>query len=256
MFQRFIRAIKSMFGGMVSSMEDPKLILEQNIRELNDQIPQMNENIATVKANAVMLRKEVDRIEKTIAELTSKIKSAINADRDDLAEGYALQLEKAKENLQQSKEQLQFAEQAYEKAIKVKKTFMREKDRKIKEARDALRASERAEWQSKVANALESFEMGGLDQTHNEMVNRINEETARNEARMEIALESVDTETMEIEANAEKLRARELVNQFKQDMGKESAPKEETGKKTIDIEEQPKADKESTKTVGKDKTKS
>ena len=54
MFKRFIRAIKSMFGGLVSSMEDPKLILEQNIRELNDQIPEMNENIATVKANAVM----------------------------------------------------------------------------------------------------------------------------------------------------------------------------------------------------------
>lgn len=57
MFQRFIRAIKSMFGGLISSMEDPKLILEQNIRELNDQIPQMNENIATVKANLLMLQK-------------------------------------------------------------------------------------------------------------------------------------------------------------------------------------------------------
>jgi len=240
---------------MVSSMEDPKLILEQNIRELNDQIPQMNENIATVKANAVMLRKEVDRYEKTIAEITAKIKSAINADRDDLAEGYALQLEKTKENLEQSKQQLQFADQAYEKAIKVKQAFMREKDRKIKEAREALRASERAEWQSRVADALESFEMGGLDQTHSEMVNRLNEQTAKNEARMEIALESVDTETMEIEANAEKIRAQELVSQFKQEMGKESKPA--AGKKTIDIEDDaPKTKEESQKTVGKDRTKS
>ncbi|TVR31965.1 MAG: PspA/IM30 family protein [Balneolaceae bacterium] len=252
MFQRFIRAIKSMFGGLVSSMEDPKLILEQNIRELNDQIPQMNENIATVKANAVMLRKEVDRYEKTIAEVTAKIRSAINADRDDLAEGYALQLEKAKENLGHSKEQLKFADQAYEKALKVKKAFMREKDRKIKEAREALRASERAEWQSKVADALETFETGGLDQTHNDMLSRLNETTARNEARMEIALESVDTETMEIEANAEKLRAQELVNQFKQEMGKAPAQKE----KKIEIDETEPAPKESGKTVGKDRTKS
>ena len=64
MFQRLIRAIKSMFGGFVSSMENPKLILEQNIRDLNDQIPQMNENIATVKANLIMLQKEVKRKEK------------------------------------------------------------------------------------------------------------------------------------------------------------------------------------------------
>lgn len=256
MFKRFFRAIKSLFGGVVSSIEDPKLILEQNIRELNDQIPQMNENIATVKANTVMIRKEVDRYQKSISELTAKIKAAINADRDDLAQGYALQLEKAKENLEQSKQQLNYSEQAYEKALKVKKAFMREKDRKIKEAREALRASERAEWQSRVANALESFEMGGLDQTHDEMVNRINEETARNEARMEIALESVDTETMEIEASAEKIRAQELVNQFKADMGKDVAPKETESKKKIDLGEEESSDESSKKTVGKEKTKS
>lgn len=254
MFQRFIRAIKSMFGGMVSSMEDPKLILEQNIRELNDQIPQMNENIATVKANAVMLKKEVNRYEKQISEITAKIKSAINADRDDLAEGYALQLEKARENLEHSQEQLKFAEQAYEKALKVKKAFMREKDKKIKEAREALRASERAEWQGRVADALESFETGGLDQTHNEMLNRLNENTARNEARMEIALESVDTETMEIEANAEKLRAQELVSQFKQEMGKSAKPEEK--EKKIDVEESDESSVDSGKTVGRDRTKS
>lgn len=242
-----------MFGGMVSSMEDPKLILEQNIRELNDQIPQMNENIATVKANAVMLRKEVERYQKSIAEITAKIKSAINAERDDLAEGYALQLEKARENLLQSKQQMKYADEAYEKAIKVKQAFMREKDRKIKEAREALRASERAEWQSRVADALESFEMGGLDQTHSEMVNRLNEQTARNEARMEIALESVDTQTMEIEANAEKLRAQELVSQFKQEMGKES--EKPASKKTVDLGEADEPSKESQKTIGKDRTK-
>lgn len=254
MFNRFIRAIKSFFGGMISSIEDPKLILEQNIRELNDQIPQMNENIATVKANAVMLRKEVDRYEKSISEITAKIKAAINADRDDLAQGYALQLEKVRENLEQSKQQLQYADQAYGKAIKVKQAFMREKDRKIKEAREALRASERAEWQSRVADALESFEMGGLDQTHQEMVNRLNEQTARNEARMEIALESVDTQSMEIEANAEKLRAQELVNQFKLEMSKETAPPKK--EKSIDIDDEPEAKKESQKTIGKQKTKS
>jgi phage shock protein A len=39
---------------------------------------------------------------------------------------------------------------------------------------------------------------------------------------MEIALDSLDTQTMEIEANAEKLRAHELVEQFKLEMNPES----------------------------------
>ncbi|MEQ9308399.1 MAG: PspA/IM30 family protein [Balneolaceae bacterium] len=242
MFKRFIRAIKSMFGGVISSMENPKLILEQNIRDLNDQIPQMNENIATVKANLIMLQKEVKRNEKQISELTSKIKSAIKANRDDIAEGYALQLEKAKETIIHSRDQLQFAERAYEKALKVKKVFMREKDRKIQEAKEALRASERAEWQSKIADTLEQFEVGGIDQTHDEMISRINEESAKNEARMEIALDSIDTQTMEIEANAEKIRAHELVEQFKMEMGESSG--------SISIDESTSEEEAPTKSVG------
>ena len=222
MFQRFIRAIKSFFGGVVSSMENPKLILEQNIRELNDQIPQMNENIATVKANLIMLKKEASRGEARVQDLTRKIKSAIQANRDDIAEGYALQLEKAREDLTSTKSQLEFAEKAYEKALKVKEVFMREKDRKIEEAKEALRASERSEWQAKIADTLEQFEVGGIDQTHDEMINRLNEESAKNEARMEVALESLDTQTMEVEANAEKLRAHELVEQFKLEMNSEA----------------------------------
>lgn len=264
MFKRLFRAIKSLFGGVISSMEDPKLILEQNIRDLNDQIPQMNENIATVKANMMMLQKEVKKLEKRIEDLTVKIKSAINANRDDIAEGYAMQLEKAKENLASSKEQMKFAEQAYEKALKVKKAFIREKDQKIQEAKEALRASERAEWQGKVADALEQFEVGGLDQTHDEMLNRLNEQTAKNEARMELALDSIDTETMEIEANAEKLRAHELVEQFKADMGKTSSPEKEksigssdTDEQEIEVEEEAPKEKEQDKTIGnKERSKS
>src|SRR5690606_27812422 len=115
MWKRFVRALKSLFGGLVSSIEDPKLILEQNIRELNDQVPRMNENIATVRDNVILLQKEHDKYTKSVTELTSKIKSAIQAGRDDIAETYALQLEKNREQLVSITEQLEFAKKAYEK---------------------------------------------------------------------------------------------------------------------------------------------
>jgi len=250
MWKRFVRAIKSLFGGVVSSMEDPKLILEQNIRELNDQVPRMNENIATVKANVMLLRKEVARYEKNLDEITSKIKAAINAQRDDIAENYALQLQKTRENVESAKSQLAYAEQAYEKALQVKKSFLREKDRKIQEAREALRASERAAWQAKVADTLEQFEVGGVDSTHTEMINRLNEETAKNEARMEIALDSVDTKTMEIEIDAEKMRASELVKQFKLEM-----QQTDTTQASSAMDNTPE-ETSSGKTLGRTKTKS
>jgi len=59
----------------------------------------------------------------------------------------------------------------------------------------------------------------GLDQTHDEMVQKLNRETAENEARMELALDSVDSEALQIEEDAEEIRAAELVDQFKMEMG-------------------------------------
>lgn len=219
MWKRFVRAIKSLFGKAVSSIEDPKLILEQNIRELNDQVPKMNESIATVKASVTLLEKELGKYKREYQDLVSKMKASINAGRDDIAANYAMRLESVKSHMGQTQAQHSTAKRAYEKSLEVKKAFLKEKDRKIAEAKDALRAHERAKWQSKIADTLETFEVGGIDQTHEEMLNRINEQTALNEAKMEMALDSVDTDNMKIEEEAEKIRASELVKQFKLEMG-------------------------------------
>ncbi|MEM6263332.1 MAG: PspA/IM30 family protein [Bacteroidota bacterium] len=219
MWKRFVRALRSIFGGLVSSIEDPKLILQQNIREMNDQIPKMNENIATVKASASLLEKELNKYKSEYQDLVSKMKAAIQAGRDDIAQNYALRLESVKSHMLQTKQQHETAKQAYEKALEVKKVFMREREKKIAEAKDALRANERAKWQKEIADTLESFEVAGVDATHDEMLTRINEETAKNEARMEMALDSVDTEAMKIEEEAENIRAASLVEQFKMEMG-------------------------------------
>ncbi|PIQ63488.1 MAG: hypothetical protein COV99_02390 [Bacteroidetes bacterium CG12_big_fil_rev_8_21_14_0_65_60_17] len=255
-WSRFSRFVKSIFGGAISSLENPKLILEQNIRELNDQVPKMNENIATVKANVMMLQKEVKKYEKELAEVTSRIKAGIQAGRDDIAEKYAMRLESVRENHARAQEQLGFASSAYEKAIQVKKAFMREKERKIAEAKDALRAHERAQWQSKVADTLESFEITGIDQTHDEMLTRLQEETARNEARMEMALDSVDSDTLRIEEDAQKIRAAELVKQFKLEMNMGAPEEDAPAREAQDKVEVPAQEEEESpgKTIGKQRS--
>ena len=219
MWKRFVRAIRALFGKAVSAIEDPKLILEQNIREMNDQVPKMNQSIATVKANVVLLEKELKKFKVEHNDLVSKMKAAIKAGRDDIAANYAMRLESVKSHMAQTQEQHSMALQAYEKSLEVKKAFMREKERKIAEAKEALRAHERAKWQSRIADTMEQFEVGGMDQTHDEMISRLNEQTAHNEARMEMALDSVDTASYQMEEEAEKIRAQELVNQFKMEMG-------------------------------------
>ena len=54
------------------------------------------------------------------------------------------------------------------------------------------------------------------------MLRKVQEQTAINEARMQMALESVDHQSLQIEEDAEKLQAQELVKQFKMEMGLES----------------------------------
>ena len=258
LWSRFSRFVRSLFGGAISAMEDPRKILEQNIRELNDQVPEMNENIATVKANMIMLQKEVDKSKDRVEQLSNRIRTAIQSDRDDIAKKYAMRLEDEKESLERTQEQLKHAERAYEKALKVKKAFMREKERKIQEAKDALRQHERAQWQAEIADTMEQFEVAGLDQTHDEMVNRLNEETAKSEARMELALDSVDTEALQIEEDAEELRAEELVNQFKAEMGLSAGAADgaaDTEDETIDIPDEQERE-EPSKTIGKQRTQS
>jgi phage shock protein A len=237
-------------------MEDPRTILEQNIRELNDQVPEMNENIATVKANKIMLEKEVAKTQDHVEELTSRIRTALQSDREDIARKYAKRLEDQKESLKRTQEQLKGAERAYEKALKVKKAFMREKEKKIQEAKDALRQHERAQWQAEIADTMEQFEVSGLDQTHDEMVRQLDEESAKNQARMEMALDSVDTEAMQIEEDAEDLRAQQVVDQFKAEMGmEEETQTEEETEETIDLPEDEELE-EPSKTIGQQRNKS
>jgi phage shock protein A len=225
MWQRFKRAMRSFAGWFVSSMEDPELILEQNVRDLNDQVPKMNESIAMVRANVTLLEKENAKYKAEVAELSAKVKAAIQANRDDLAAQYATQLQMERSALARNEGQLATARAAYDKALTVKKIFLKEKEKKTQEAMQAIRDARRAKWQAKVADALESFEVAGIDATHDEMVRKIEEQTAVNESRMHMALESVDHQRVQIEEDAEKIRAQELVKQFKVEMGlTEAAP--------------------------------
>src|SRR5260370_35322551 len=103
--------------------------------------------------------------------------------------------------------QLTTGRAVFEKALKVKKVIMREKERKTQEAMNVIRDARRAQWQAKVADALESFEVGGIDATHDEMILKVEEQNAINEARMEIGLESVDHQAVAIEEQGDRVRA-------------------------------------------------
>ena len=223
MWKRIKRIFKSIFGGVLSEMEDPVLILEQNIRDMKDQVPKMNENIALMKANVTLLDRELKKLADRETKLISNIKAAIQSGRDDIAADYASTLEQVKSSKISATGQHKTASMAFEKAMEVKKAFMKEIDKKSKEAVLAIQEAKRAKWQKQVADTMEQFEVGGIDQTHDDMIAKIEQESATAEARLELSMDGIDSEKAGIEEEAEKMRASELVKQFKIEMGMDSS---------------------------------
>jgi phage shock protein A len=219
MWERLKRLVRSFVGFFISVAEDPELILEQNIRDMNDQVPRMNESIAMVKANVTLLEREQAKYQDDMANLTAKVKAAIQANRDDIAGSFAAQLEQTKAALARNQGQVTTARAAFDKAMAVKTAFMQEKERKTQEALSAIADYRRAQWQKKVADVMEQFNVAGISQTHDEMVRKIEEMTAVNEARMDMAMSNVDQQKIKIDEEAQKLQASELVKQFKIEMG-------------------------------------
>jgi phage shock protein A len=219
MFARIRRLIRGLFGFWLDSMEDPVLILKQNIRDLNDQVPRMNEHIAMVKANVTLLENERVRFEEKIRILQTKIKAALKAGRRDMALNYATSLEEIQESMHSNAQQSKIAEAAFEHALKVKQAFMREKERKTKEAMRAIRDAERAKWQRQLADTMETFEVAGISQTHDEMVSRAQEQAAKDRAHMDIAMHAAGEDEIQFEEEIKTMEANEIVRQFERDLG-------------------------------------
>ena len=219
MFERFKRMVRSIVGFFIELGEDPELIIRQNIKDMQDQIPAMNQNIAMIKANQTLLEKEKQRLTETVNSLTAKIKAALKTGKRDLALNFATTLEQAKQDLSATEGQLNIATQAYEKANAIKTTFLRAIEQKGKEAMNAIQAKRRAEWQGKIADAMDSFKVAGIDATHDEMVQRIEQQAAEKEARMTVALDNIDHQAIEVEKEAQKLEANETLRAFELEMG-------------------------------------
>jgi phage shock protein A len=220
MWRRVKRMVRSWFGWAAELGEDPELILKQNIRDLEAEVPKLNEQLAVIGGQKAVAERELAKMTEQQTDLLSKAKASIKANRRDIAGQYAMELEKLRPQIAEKERQVKAAKEAYEKAQAAKKVFMAEKDKKIQEAQRALGAKRQADWNEKVANTLANFQFAGVDQTHEEMIRKIEEQTARSEAKLQMALEGKQGSAMiQIEEDAKKIQAEETLRQLEMEMG-------------------------------------
>ncbi len=219
MWSRIKRLFRSILGWFIELGESPEMILKQNIRDMQDQVPAMNENLAMMKAQVTLTEKSYQGLLQKEKDLTAKIKAALKAEKRDIALNYATTLEEVRSELEVEKRHHDLAIQSFEKAKKVRATFLRQIEGKINEAKKALSNKRQAEWQAKVADAMETFKVAGVDSTHDEMVDKLNQDAAVAEGKLEVALDSLEAVDFDIEQEAKSMQANETLRQFEMEMG-------------------------------------
>lgn len=230
MWQRFVRWIRSIFGGAIESMENPELILKQTIRDMRDQMPKINSNLAKMRGGLNLMQKDYEDAIDNERKLTARIKAALEAGDEELAGDYAIRLKQIQGTKEKVFEQLEKAKEAYEKAVEFKQDYKREMDKKINAAMQAIRDHQASKWKAEVASVFESFEVGDVDSNFDEMMEKIKQKTAMAEGKLDMAIETVDMREIQLEKRAERIEAQELLEQFKVEWGMESRDTEATDK--------------------------
>lgn len=224
MWARIKRMFRSFIGAFISIAEDPKLILEQNIRDMRDKVPDMNTGIAKAKGGIIRLENEAHDYEQEIAKLTARVKACLLGGDEALAGQYAVQLKSKQEALARNKAQHDQATQGYDALLKLKERYMREMKAKTEEAMQAIHESEAASWKSELADTFQSFEVAGVDATHQEMLDKLREKSAMADGKIASAVESIDMKGIAMEEKAQQLEGAELLKQFKLDLGMDAVP--------------------------------
>jgi phage shock protein A len=252
MWERLKRLFRSLFGSLISGAEDPKLILEQNIRDMRDKVPEINTGIAKARGGIVRLDDEASTLKQEIARLTSQTKAALRAGEEGLAGQCAVQIKRKQEALERNQSETARARQGYDGLLKLKEHYMREMKLKTEQAMAAIKQAEAAKWKNELADVFQSFEVAGVDATHQEMIEKLKERSAMAEGKIASAVESMDITSIELEEKAQALEGQDLLRQFKLEMGLDKAAPAATAAPS---EEQQKALEEFKKTIGPEKTK-
>ena len=243
MWQRFMRVVRSFVGFFISTMEDPKMILEQTIRDMQDKVPLMNQGLAKARGGIIMLENEAKQYERDINMLTAKVKACVVNKEEALGAQYALRLKKTQEALERNREQMQAAKAGYESLLKMKEKFMREMKAKTEEAMAAIRDAEASKWKGELAVVFEQFEVAGVDQSYDEMIGKLRQKSAEAEGRLAMASESIDAKSIQIDEQAEALEGKELFKNFQAEMGMAGSGggDKKDAQKTIGMKEQEKS---------------
>ncbi|MCG3159987.1 MAG: hypothetical protein JMDDDDMK_01019 [Acidobacteria bacterium] len=219
MWNRLKRLFRSIFGGIIESAEDPELILQQLVRDMNDEVPKMRNNVAQVMATEKRLERDIQANQTKLTDLDNKIKAAIRTGHDDIATTLIAEMQLAQRALETSKQNHEQAKVASAKAREFLDNYMAQIRRKTAEAMQLISANKQAQMQERMAQTMASFQLGDTSQTFDDMREKIANRSAAAEAKAELASASFDTRMQSIDKELANIEAQDMLLAYKQQMG-------------------------------------
>lgn len=219
MWTRLKRLFRSIFGGIIDSAEDPEKILQQLVRDMNDEVPKMRDNVAQVMSTEKRLEREIQANQARLSDLDGKIKAAIRVGKDDVATTLIAELQIVQRGLETTKQNYETAKVASAKAREHFDNYMAQISRRQAEAKQLISASKQAHMQERLAQTMSSFQMGDHSQTFDDMREKIANRSAAAEAKAELASSNLESRMMGIEKELAGLEAQDTLLAYKQQMG-------------------------------------
>lgn len=219
MWNRLKRLFRSIFGGIIDKAEDPELILQQLVRDMNDEVPKMRENVAQVMATEKRLAREIDAQSAKLTDYDKKIKAAIRTGHDDIATTLISEMQTAQRGLDTTKQNYEQAKAASIKAREFLDNYMMQVRRKTTEAMQLMAANKQAKMQEQLAQTMASFQLGDDSQTFDDMREKIAGRVAAAEAKAELASSGLEAKMQNIDKELANIESQDLLLAYKKDMG-------------------------------------
>jgi phage shock protein A len=231
MFARLSRLFRAWMGFFISAAEDPEVMLQDAIEEMRMTMPKLNSVLIATRATVIRLEEERDSLLRQDKQLTASIQAALrdgSAAARSVAEEDALQLQQLRTDLTSTQEQLTAASKAHEGAKMSVDALKAKLKEKIETTQRALKERKKAQVLKVAADAIVELQSYGVASTADKYLEQIKQEVAESKAAVEVATGGIDTQAIERERTARRLKAAGILQQFEAEMGI-SAPPTTTG---------------------------
>lgn len=220
MFSRISRLFSSFFNRFMGQIEDPAMLLENNISELQKLIPELNKSVAISGSSVILLQKELAKFQEEAITLDKRIKAAIALGEDSAAKDMIIRLQDINGKIEKLTKDLEIAKTNLNSVQQIRDLRVKEIKSKQEEIRSKVSEHRFSVVQSDIAKALDASvatSSNNLSESMDEQMAKLEQKTAENQSTLLASMYNNRSAItgQNIEQKANEMEADKLLEDYK-----------------------------------------